>query len=269
MNIWDILGIPETQDIKTIKSAYASKAKRIDREVNPDEFMQLHDAYKMALAHCRNNEVSIPSAVEEKAEEKTEESSFDFGKIDSTMADSIDGHIIDDIIAFRTENHLDDMAVIRRLSQGAFTMMANQMTAMYCALARETDDETVWDSFVEEPLISSVIIDPGFRNFWKSMVPDDSKHKRKIELLCEDAEETFQELKKKEKERNDALTEESNRRLKLRNKGLYVVIAGLILNAIAFYFMLTLAELGLILFFVGFTLCIVGGSIIIKSGLLP
>lgn len=47
---WKILGIEPTRDVKEIKRAYSSLAKKTNPEDDPDGFRELHDAYKAALA---------------------------------------------------------------------------------------------------------------------------------------------------------------------------------------------------------------------------
>jgi len=48
MSIWDVLGISETSDIKTIKRAYAVMLKNVKPDDDPKGFQQLHEAYKSA-----------------------------------------------------------------------------------------------------------------------------------------------------------------------------------------------------------------------------
>lgn len=56
------LGIPITKDIPSIKKAYQNLAPRYHPEEDPERFMQLHDAYKSALAYAQGkNNSRIPS----------------------------------------------------------------------------------------------------------------------------------------------------------------------------------------------------------------
>ena len=66
--VWQQLGIDETCNKKAIKQAYATKIKHIRPDEKPDEFQQLHSAYKTAirLAQCaehkKNGSVNIVGA---------------------------------------------------------------------------------------------------------------------------------------------------------------------------------------------------------------
>lgn len=53
MDIWTILGIYKTSDIKIIKQAYAAKSKSIHPEEQPKEFQRLHDAYRAAISYAK------------------------------------------------------------------------------------------------------------------------------------------------------------------------------------------------------------------------
>lgn len=59
MNTWKILGIPPTDDIAKIKSAYAKQAKLYHPEEHPDEFKALQDAYKTAVKIAKSRKAGI------------------------------------------------------------------------------------------------------------------------------------------------------------------------------------------------------------------
>lgn len=111
MNIWETLGIPPTEDIAKIKSAYAKRAKLYHPEEHPEEFKTLQNAYKMAVKLAKSRKAGISStyqsfgqtreapmdepeeilqakpAVEKEPENvprrEAEESAFDFSGVDS------------------------------------------------------------------------------------------------------------------------------------------------------------------------------------------
>ncbi len=62
MNDWQILGIEPTNDIEFIKSAYAKKSRLYHPETNPEEFQQLHMAYKSIMSRVseRQNRKTMP-----------------------------------------------------------------------------------------------------------------------------------------------------------------------------------------------------------------
>lgn len=77
MNIWEILGIDRTTDLKEIKRAYARRAKQWHPEEHPEEFQRLQNAYRWAMAYARSGKSNTfpEQKIEEKIteEEKSEE----------------------------------------------------------------------------------------------------------------------------------------------------------------------------------------------------
>lgn len=59
LNIWEILGIASTTDIREIKRAYAQRAKECHPEEHPEEFQKLQEAYKGALWLAKNKNTSL------------------------------------------------------------------------------------------------------------------------------------------------------------------------------------------------------------------
>ncbi len=55
MDIWKILGIDPTQDLKAIKKAYARLSVKYHPEEHPEEFRQLNDAYKAAVKYAKGS----------------------------------------------------------------------------------------------------------------------------------------------------------------------------------------------------------------------
>lgn len=56
MNIWNVLGITETEDKNEIKKAYRNKLRQINPEDEQEKFMQLRDAYEQALQYEKKEE---------------------------------------------------------------------------------------------------------------------------------------------------------------------------------------------------------------------
>lgn len=77
-NIWEILEIDATKDIKLIKKAYAKKTKQFHPEENPEEFKIIQEAYQMAINYAKNikeinlNEFTIENKGKNIYEEKFE-----------------------------------------------------------------------------------------------------------------------------------------------------------------------------------------------------
>lgn len=53
MNLWRILQIEPTTDLRAIKKAYAKRSKEVHPEEKPEEFSQLYEAYQSALAYAK------------------------------------------------------------------------------------------------------------------------------------------------------------------------------------------------------------------------
>jgi len=64
MSIWDVLEIPETSDIKTIKRAYAVRLKEVKPDDDPKGFQRLHEAYKSAQKIAKYNHTTNDNADE-------------------------------------------------------------------------------------------------------------------------------------------------------------------------------------------------------------
>lgn len=56
MNYWEILGIERTDDLQMVRKAYAEKSKIYHPETHPEEFEQLHKAYKAIVAATRRGD---------------------------------------------------------------------------------------------------------------------------------------------------------------------------------------------------------------------
>lgn len=62
MDIWEILGIPETEDLDAIRRAYAKKLKEVHPEEDPEGFQRLHAAYQTIRRLARGmEEPDIPA----------------------------------------------------------------------------------------------------------------------------------------------------------------------------------------------------------------
>lgn len=72
MNSWEILGIKPTNDIKLIKQAYAVLLKKYRPEEFPEEFKQIHTAYKNAISEVIKGENQESKISKYKSTEKPE-----------------------------------------------------------------------------------------------------------------------------------------------------------------------------------------------------
>lgn len=66
MSYWELLGIPPTDDISLIKKAYAEKSKLYHPETHPEQFQELHRAYKFLVAQCKRKKAMAEKAPADK-----------------------------------------------------------------------------------------------------------------------------------------------------------------------------------------------------------
>ena len=88
MDIWEILGISPVKDKRLIKKAYAARSREIHPEEQPEEFMRLYEAYRMALryvesaAHHKDSHDSFRwSGEEDRERESSGGERFDQGEL--------------------------------------------------------------------------------------------------------------------------------------------------------------------------------------------
>jgi len=60
-DIWEELGIESTEDVRTIRRAYAARLRRVDREGDPDGFQRLREAYEAALEWSESDSMALPT----------------------------------------------------------------------------------------------------------------------------------------------------------------------------------------------------------------
>jgi hypothetical protein len=60
-DIWEELGIEATEDVRTIRRAYATRLRRVDREGDPDGFQRLREAYEAALEWSEGDGMALPT----------------------------------------------------------------------------------------------------------------------------------------------------------------------------------------------------------------
>lgn len=194
-DIWKILGIEPTKDVIAIKRAYTALAHKINPEDEPDKFRELHDAYKAALNYAKGGAgifiTHIPrqpgtgapvetkktpefefSAVSETASEKTVEpdetpgDKFDFSTLDTDEIDNSEiSNIIDSIVNFRERNRLTTYSEVVGIPLRIRITLAQTLFSKYQLLVRFSNDITIWNSYIEEPLIRNCLTYSDFREW--------------------------------------------------------------------------------------------------------
>lgn len=208
-NPWQVLGIEPTTDKLIIKKAYTSLVKEINPEDDPKSFQEIHEAYKIALAMSKTlgkssgvkvvmtsetmtpktkpmYEPSAPtekekfdfSTVESKSEpeqeRKEDKTDFDFSKIRSIDYNDDVGELIKQFIEGNNLKNAKEILFIdiserRRLGRGLLQFYLMMME-------RNPDDLSIWDRFVKEPLIDSLISDQQYCEYWLGSVYTTKKH---------------------------------------------------------------------------------------------
>ena len=198
-DIWKTLGIEPTKDVIAIKRAYTSLAHKINPEDEPDKFRELHDAYKMALNYAKggggirisfvpaqpgsvtplenkvtpefefspvSNTSSEKNDESEETLEETPEDKFDFSSLDTEQLNgSVVDNIIDDIVNFRERNKLTTYSEIVGIPLRIRTTLAQTLFTKYQQLVRFSNDISIWNSFIDEPLIRNCLTYSSFREW--------------------------------------------------------------------------------------------------------
>lgn len=103
MDIWEILGIPETKDLDAIRQAYAKKLKEVHPEEDPEGFQRLHTAYQTIRKLIRGAEVNILPETQPQREPSAQPAPND--GLSSELLEVIERNPLEDhpaVTAFRT-----------------------------------------------------------------------------------------------------------------------------------------------------------------------
>lgn len=139
MNIWDILGIPPTQDTKAIRRAYGTRSKVCHPEEQPEEFAQLRRAYEQALKEASakpTKAVDTPPEPENMPNARKESSGLDFDALFAQAQDDRMQQLIGNP-AFRE--------IIERLND-----------------PKQRNNKAAWKEFVYSQTYLEAHIQPGF-----------------------------------------------------------------------------------------------------------
>ena len=203
-DIWKTLGIEPTKDVIAIKRAYTSLAHKINPEDEPDKFRELHDAYKMALNYAKGgggirisfvpaqpgsvtplenkvtpefefSPVSNTSSEKNDEPEETPEDKFDFSTLDTDEIDNSEiSNIIDDIVSFRERNKLTTYSEVVGIPLRIRTTLAQTLFTKYQQLVRFSNDISIWNSFIDEPLIRNCLTYSSFREWLLNILDENT-----------------------------------------------------------------------------------------------
>ncbi|WP_321387072.1 hypothetical protein [uncultured Enterococcus sp.] len=134
MNIWQVLAIDPTSDIKKIKQAYAAKLKTLTIDQQLDEFQELKTAFDTALAYARSGAVEpTPPTHESLVPTKEQPIAFD--------------EAFDSDTAYSDWNELKVFSIeLKKIQQGQAYF----------------DDLSLWEDLTEQ------IFDWGIEEYWEN-----------------------------------------------------------------------------------------------------
>ncbi len=88
MNIWKILAIPRTNDVREIKKAYAKKLKVTRPDEHPEKFQELHTAYKIAIDQAKYQWENTENLYEEDGDFYNEDSAHESSAQENNIYDN-------------------------------------------------------------------------------------------------------------------------------------------------------------------------------------
>lgn len=159
---WTILGIDPTSDVRAVKAAYAKSVRSIDPETNPVSFSKLHTAYKEVLdsvkkqaenEHLRESSRKAGSFIPDTPNTERE---VPRGRV-STLAFSYEESLLDDILQYKEDNQLSDELTLNMLEPYNRVRLIQGLKKRYKTVIDATDDISLWQSFLDEPLIKPLL----------------------------------------------------------------------------------------------------------------
>lgn len=98
MNIWEILEIEPTIEIKLIKTAYAKKLKIYNPEDDPQSYQSLRAAYDSALKFAKNNKLHELKNLPSENDKSYEENTIIYEENDNMHYDKYNPPIVNDFV---------------------------------------------------------------------------------------------------------------------------------------------------------------------------
>ncbi|WP_447883165.1 J domain-containing protein [Serratia fonticola] len=155
MNIWHILSIARTQDIRAIKRAYAARAKQCHPDDAPEQFLQLRSAYEQALEFAQDNKatsqrISRFSPLPEKGMQRQ------FFQLETppliTFSDRITTRSDESGILSENAEQPDFESIFRQVEQNRLELMLEKgvLRTLLITLAdsKQRNNKQVWHDFI-------------------------------------------------------------------------------------------------------------------------
>ena len=159
---WTILGIDPTSDVRAVKAAYAKSVRSIDPETNTVSFSKLHTAYKEVLdsvkkqadsEHLRESSRKAGRFIPDTPKADRDEP---VGRV-STLAFSYEEALLDDILQYKEDNQLSSELTLNMLEPYNRVRLIQGLKKRYKTVIDATDDMSLWQSFLDEPLIKPLL----------------------------------------------------------------------------------------------------------------
>lgn len=187
---------------------------------------------------------------------------FDFSTLaPEEIQDNNVNNIIDDIVDFRERNKLTSVAEVKDIPESIQLHLATALFGKYNALAKFSNDQNVWLSFLDEPLVRSCNTNSAFREWLIQQFDEDTLKKLKIDEICEEQNKALRSTFIHEIDSD----QEKEKRQKKYIKGVFVPLMVCFIITLIFIFLSTIGviEFNDIIVLITASLWIICGMIVL------
>lgn len=159
--IWELLKISSTTNQKDIKTAYAKQAKLVHPEEHPEEFIQLNEAYRLAIQYAKAHKQDQTSTTPSQNNTTTIplEAELDFSSLEHQSTVSSHKQKTEE----ETINVHEVLAKAKQKLEKQYEQQrTNTLHCMTNMLQNKRTSIQQWTSFFEEQPFSSISLDPIF-----------------------------------------------------------------------------------------------------------
>lgn len=151
-NFWSELGLEPTADLRSIRHAYAARAKNCHPEEAPEEFQRLHDAYEAALSWAKRHPDGVPVQ---------KDSDFPPPEAPPPAGPDPEDAELDRLIA----------SGLQKEAQRKLTRYGRALGSLY-HLSRSSHAIQYWRALLDSPDFSSLREEPEFYPFLQQFLSD-------------------------------------------------------------------------------------------------
>ncbi len=172
MNCYEVLNIEPTNDIKTIKKAYAKRSREFHPEERPEEFQVLHDAYEEAILRAKWSDIPFKGKASHNMEDTVPMFAEGEEASDGNKEGMLDGNSEEtqDVEKASGEEQMWDasfqqIASAGHQNQGMTERVRNVIGQMHELYMNETERGKLyhWRDFFDDPQLAEVF---GSRTFF-------------------------------------------------------------------------------------------------------